>query len=80
METAGAQGLPSGSPPAGPEHRGKSASRGPHSHTTYLLTQAPTLGTVPQEEGPSVFQAVCSGASGTGAGVTGEVGHQAGFA
>lgn len=48
-------------------------------HKTYLLTQVPALGTVPQEERPSVLQMVWKGASGAGAGagVTGEVGHQA---
>lgn len=52
----------------------------PQSHMTYLLTQVPTLGTVPLEEGPSVFLTVWNSTSGTGAGVTGEVRHQAGFA
>lgn len=51
-----------------------------HSHMTYLLAQVPTLETASREERPSVFQTVCSGAAGTGAGVTGEVGHRAGFA
>lgn len=65
-----------------PEHWDKCGLGGgvSHSHITYLLAQVPTLETVPQEEGPSVFQALCNRASGTGAGVTGEVGHQAGFA
>lgn len=30
----------------------------PPSHMTYLLTQMPTLGTVPLEEGPGVFLTV----------------------
>lgn len=33
---------------------------------TYLLTQVPTLGTVPQEEGPHVSQRVWKGALGWG--------------
>lgn len=37
-------------------------------HMTYLLTQVPALGTVPQEKGPSVFQMVWEGASGDGEG------------
>lgn len=48
---------------------------------TYLLTQVPTLGTVPQEEGPSVFQTVWNGGLwGRGRCVPVKVGHQAEFA
>lgn len=52
----------------------------PQSHMIYLLTQVPTLGTVPRKEGPSVFQTMWNRASGTGAGGTGAGGAPSRFA
>ena len=64
------------------EHRDKCEGGGgvSESHMTCLLTHVPTLGTISQKEGPSVFQTMWQAASGAGTEVTGEVGHQAGLA